>query len=107
MRSAKLADMVKGWFVGSFSPSVLTTDACEVAVKHYRAGDAEAAHFHRVATEVTVVISGKIRMAGQEWCEGDIVVLQPGEVTDFEAITDCVNVVVKMPGALNDKFEVK
>jgi quercetin dioxygenase-like cupin family protein len=43
-------------------------------------------------------------MAGREWIEGDIVVLEPGEVSGFLALTDAVNVVVKTPGALNDKY---
>jgi quercetin dioxygenase-like cupin family protein len=104
MKHARLEDMVKGWFVGGFQPTALATQACEVAVKRYRAGDREAAHFHKVASEVTLVLSGRVRMAGREWGEGDIVVLAPGEVTDFEALTDAVNVVVKTPGALDDKY---
>ncbi|MFM0608133.1 hypothetical protein PQR05_26735 [Paraburkholderia sediminicola] len=104
MNSAKLDDMVKGWFVGAFAPTAFSTENCEVAVKRYKAGEKEAAHYHKVATEVTLVLSGKVRMAGKEWGEGDIVVLEPGDVTDFEAVTDAVNVVVKTPGALNDKF---
>lgn len=104
MKHARLEDMVKGWFVGSFSPSAYQTQACEVAVKHYAAGDRESAHYHKVATEITLVISGQVRMVGREWGAGDIVVLSPGEVTDFEAITDTINVVVKTPGSLHDKF---
>ncbi len=46
-------------------------------------------------------------MAGRTWGEGDIIVLDPGEETDFEALTDCINVVVKLPGAMNDKFIAK
>ena len=105
MKHAHLDDMVKGWFVGGFSPTAHHTEACEVAVKTYRAGEREAAHYHRVATEITLVLSGSVRMAGREWKAGDIVVLEPGETTDFEALTDAVNVVVKTPGALNDKYE--
>jgi quercetin dioxygenase-like cupin family protein len=107
MNHARLADMVKGWFVGGFSPTAFATDACEVAVKSYRAGDAEAAHYHKIATEITLVLEGRVRMAGREWGPGDIVVLAPGEATDFEALTDAVNVVVKTPGALSDKFLVE
>lgn len=106
MKNAHLDDMIKGWFVGQFEPTVLATQACEVAVKHYKAGESESAHFHKIATEVTVVVSGTVRMVGREWGAGDIVVLSPGEVTDFEALTDAVNVVVKLPGALNDKYVV-
>lgn len=104
MRSARLDDMTKGWFVGAFAPTAHATDACEVAVKRYRAGDHEAAHLHKVATEITLVLEGRVRMAGREWGPGDIVVLDPGEATDFLALTDSLNVVVKTPGALNDKY---
>ena len=104
MNHARLSDMVNGWFVGGFEPSALSTAECEVAVKSYKAGDRENKHYHKVATEVTVVLEGRIRMAGREWGPGDIVVLSPGEATDFEALTDARNVVVKVPGALNDKF---
>ena len=34
------------------------------------------------------------------------IVIEPGEATDFRALTDATNVVVKVPGALNDKFIV-
>lgn len=104
MNHSRLDDMIKGWFVGSFEPTALKTDACEVAVKRYKAGDYESPHYHRIATEITVVLEGKVRMSGNEWGAGDIIVLPPGEITDFEALTDAVNVVVKTPGAPNDKF---
>lgn len=107
MKHAKLNDMVKGWFVGAFNPTAHSTDACEVAVKSYKAGEKEASHYHKVATEITLILSGRVLMAGREWGEGDIVVLEPGEATDFEALTDAVNVVVKTPGAINDKFLVE
>jgi quercetin dioxygenase-like cupin family protein len=106
MNHHRLDTMIKGWFVGAFSPTALATDACEVAVKHYSAGDKEQAHYHKVATETTLVLSGSVRMAGREWHAGDIIVLAPGEVTDFEALTDAVNVVVKVPGAKDDKYLV-
>jgi hypothetical protein len=104
MRTGRLEDMVKGWFVGDFDPTLVRTPACEVAVKKYKAGDAEALHHHKVATEVTLVLSGRVRMCGREWGEGDIIVLDPGEATDFVALTDAVNVVVKTPGAKDDKY---
>lgn len=104
MRHAKLGDMTGGWFVGGFSPTVLDTTACEVAVKTYQAGTHEELHHHRVGTEVTLVLHGRARFAGSEWEAGDIIVIEPGEATDFYAITDVTNVVVKTPGALDDKY---
>ena len=43
-------------------------------------------------------------MFGSIYGEGDIIVVEPGEATDFEALEDAMNVVVKIPGANNDKY---
>jgi quercetin dioxygenase-like cupin family protein len=104
MRTARLKDMTKGWFIGSFSPTLLDTQVVEVAVKEYHAGDREDKHYHKIATEFTVVISGTVAMNGRQWTAGDIIVMDPGEATDFQAVTDAVSVVVKIPGATNDKY---
>lgn len=106
MREYDLNDMVRGWFVGDFEPSALRTADVEVALKRYRAGDCEAEHYHRVATELTVVVSGKIRMFEREFREGAIVLVEPGEVTGFLAVTDAVTVVVKHPAVPSDKYLV-
>lgn len=104
MKSAKLNDMVKGWFIGNFEPSLYKTNDCEVAVKQYKKGDKEAKHYHKIATEYTVVIKGTIVMFGNFYKEGDIIVCEPGDATNFEALEDSINVVVKIPGANNDKY---
>ena len=107
MKSAKLADMIRGWFVGNFEPTLYRTNDVEVAVKEYSAGDFEAAHYHKAATEITVIQSGKVKMLGKIWTKGDIIVIEPNEVTSFESLTDSVTVVVKLPGANNDKFLIE
>lgn len=104
MKALMLKDMKRGWFVGAFEPTALRTDLCEAAVKHFQAGDKEAAHFHKIATEVSVVISGEVKMFNKVWKPGDIVIAEPGDVTSFEALTDAVLSVVKLPGVLNDKY---
>lgn len=104
MKIAKLDDMVKGWFVGNFEPTLYRTNDCEVAVKSYQPGDYEGAHYHKIATEITVVIKGLVRMNGVEYRAGDIIVMEPGETTDFLAVTDALNAVVKLPGANHDKY---
>jgi quercetin dioxygenase-like cupin family protein len=106
MKHDRLERMAKGWFVGAFSPTAHSTGACEVAVKRYHAGENEGAHYHKVATEITLVLSGEVRMMGYIWRDGDIITLSAGETTDFEALTDTVIVVVKTPGVLNDKYLV-
>ena len=100
----KLDHFTKGWFVGNFSPTLLATDAVEVAVKHYRAGQAESAHYHKVATELTLIVSGRVRMSGEEVGPGEIIKIKPGQATDFVSLTDTTTVVVKVPCASGDKY---
>jgi hypothetical protein len=104
MQFASLSEMVKGWFVGDFVPTVFQTGAAEVAIKHYRAGDTEAWHVHRVGTEITAVVSGAVHMADRTFGAGAIIRLDPGEGTDFLAVEDSITVVVKLPSIRGDKF---
>ena len=67
----------------------LRTPACEVAIKSYAAGDREDVHVHRVATEITAIVSGRVRMMGAEWTAGDILTIEPGEGTDFSCPNRC------------------
>lgn len=107
MKTAKLEDMIKGWFVGNFEPTLLRTNDVEVAVKSYNKGDYEDKHYHKIATELTVITRGRVKMNGIEYKEGDIIVMEPNEATDFECLEDGTqNVVVKIPGANNDKYLV-
>ena len=97
--------MKRGWFIGNFTPSLLKTNDCEVAVKSYKKGDYEELHYHKIATEYTVIITGRVRMNGIEYGSGDIIVMEPNESTDFECLEDgTINVVVKIPGVNNDKY---
>ena len=104
MKVAKLEDMVKGWFIGNFDPTLIKTNDVEVAVKEYKKGDYEEKHYHKIATEITVIVSGRVKMNGIEYSKGDIIVTEPNEATDFEALEDTVNTVIKYPGANDDKY---
>src|SRR5262249_9079262 len=99
-----LNEMVGGWIVGNFEPTCLKTSACEVACKHYEAGASEAAHVHRIATELTLVAAGRVSMNGRTFSAGDIIILEPGEPTDFRALERTTTVVVKMPSVAGDKY---
>ncbi len=106
MQKHHLDSMIRGWFVGNFEPSVLKTNDVEVAIKHYKSGDYEQRHYHKIATEITAIVSGRVKMNGVVYESGDIITLSPGEESDFLALEDSVNVVVKIPGANDDKYLV-
>lgn len=100
----KLSDMCGGWFVGNFSPSALKSKDFEVAVKDYKAGDQEKWHVHKVSTELTVILEGKVKMNDEVLCAGEIISIKPGFGTSFEALTNAKTVVVKTPSVLGDKY---
>jgi mannose-6-phosphate isomerase-like protein (cupin superfamily) len=100
----KLDDFTRGWFVGNFSPTLISTDAAEVAVQRYQAGAHEPRHLHKVATELTLVVSGRARMNGEDIEVGQIIRIPPGTAADFEAVTDVTTVVIKVPCVKGDKY---
>ena len=99
-----LDEFTKGWFVGVFSPTLIPTTHAEVGIKIYKAGALEPSHRHQVATELTAVISGRVRMMDQVLLPGQIIRIEPGESTAFEALEDSVTVVVKTPCVAGDKY---
>jgi hypothetical protein len=105
MKISHLNNMVKGWFVGQFQPTLLATNCVEVAVKYYKAGDYETSHHHEIATELTVIISGEVEMNGRRYSAGQIIVIEPRDVTDFRAVTDVATTVVKVPCVAGDKYQ--
>jgi len=105
MEKYSLNDMFKGWFIGNFEPSLHKTDDFEVAIKSYLEGAVENRHTHKIATEFTVIVSGVVQMNGVEYSSNDIIVIKPGESTDFKCLTPVTTVVVKTPCVKNDKYE--
>lgn len=104
MKVDKLKNFTKGWIVGNFEPSLLKTDDFEVAVKHYECGDYEPMHYHKVATEITIIGDGMVRMNGEIYTKGNIIVIEPGEATDFKVLHDTITTVIKFPCVEGDKY---
>ena len=104
MKTFNLKNMFGGWFIGNFNPSLLKTKDVEVAVKRYGKGDYDSEHYHKIGTEYTVIVKGQVEMSGEKYYDDDIIVVSPTEKTDFRALTDAVTVVVKVPGANDDKY---
>lgn len=99
-----MKDMIGGWFVGDFEPSVIRTKEYEVGYKCHKKGEEWPTHHHKIATEITYVILGKINIQGQIFEAGDIFVLEPNEIADPTFLEDCCLVVVKTPSVIGDKY---
>ncbi len=103
MRLFKLEDFFKGWIIGDFSPSLHVNPYVEVGVKFFKEGEVEPAHMQLVATEITIVIEGTIRLGGKIFRRGDVVSISPNEIADFKSLTESSVVCIKFPSIPNDK----
>lgn len=104
MDTYNLKNYTNGWFIGNFIPTIIDNNNFEIAIKRYNANDKESAHYHKVATEITVIVSGKVMMNNTIYNENDIIVIYPNEKTDFVCLTDVVTCVIKMPSVMGDKY---
>lgn len=101
-----LNEYTKGWIIGNFQPSLYETSDFEIAIKNYKAGENEGTHYHKIATEWTIVTKGKVLMNDIIYVEGDIITIKPYEKTNFKALEETTTVVVKIPSLIGDKYVI-
>lgn len=107
MRKFKLSECGdRGWFIGNFEKAAHKTDQFEVAYKFSPKGETGESHYHKIATEITLVATGSVHMNGLVFNSGDIFILEPNEVSVYECLEDTFFVTIKTPGAKNDKYLV-
>ena len=106
MKKYNLDDFKLGWIIGNFEPSIVNTNLFEISIKKYSKGDYEQAHFHKIADEITVIITGKVLMNGKVYEAKDIILIEKEEPTDFKVISDTMTVVIKIPSSPGDKYNL-
>lgn len=106
MKIFNIQDMWRGWFVGDFDPSVYKTDKFEVGILKHSKGEIWPKHYHKVATEINCLLTGRMILQGKELVPGDIFILDPLEIADPVFLEDCSVVVIKTPSVKKDKYEV-
>jgi len=104
MEVFKLSEMKGGWFVGNFQPAAYSTGDCEVCYKFHPKGEKWPVHYHKLGTEINLLVRGKMVVQGRMLEEGDVFVIKPYEVADPEFLEDCEVVVVKTPSCPGDKY---
>ena len=106
MRIFKLNDMWRGWFIGNFSPAVLKTESFEIGLLKHPKGEIWPDHYHAIATEYNLLVSGHMKIGGREIHPNDIFILEPHEVASPEFLEDCVLVCIKTPSIIGDKYYI-
>ena len=102
----QINNFAKWWLIGDFTPSLLKTREFEAGIKFYQKGEKDAPHYHKIATEYTIIHSGKFRKNSDFYSAGDIMIIYPDEISDFECIDSWSLTVIKVPSVAWDKYLV-
>jgi hypothetical protein len=103
MDKRKIKDFTRGWFIGAFESSLLDTKEFEVGLIPCSKGIHEK-HYHKIATEINVLVRGKLKINNEVINEGDIYIIYPNESTEQEFLVDSIVLCVKTPAIPNDKY---
>jgi len=103
MKTFKLENSgARGWFIGDFDGAVHRTKDFEVTYQKNPRSQT-ASHIHKIAHEITLVISGRQICNGQIFEAGDICVLEPGDISQIEYLEETEVVTIKTPSVPSDK----
>lgn len=106
MKTGKISDFCRGWVIGDFEPSFVKTKDFEVGILKHPKGEKWPAHYHKIATEYNILISGTMKLCDIELVPGDTFILEPYEVADPTFHEDCTIVCIKVPSSTTDKYLV-
>lgn len=107
MKKFQLSDSGdRGWFIGDFPEAVVRTKDFEVCWQVDCQDIPQADHYHKVITEVQLVVRGCLVVNGEEFRPGDICVLEPGEEYRSHYLEPTDVIAVKFPSVPNDKYYI-
>jgi quercetin dioxygenase-like cupin family protein len=104
MKVTRIEDYFRGWFVGNFEPSCFKTSDFEVGLLTHKKDEVWPAHYHKISTEINLLLEGEMILNDQKLVTGDIFIISPNEIADPKFLTDCKLVVIKTPSAPTDKY---
>ena len=105
MKKFNLKDMKGGWFVGAFDPTAYSSNF-EVGIHSHTKGEFHQDHFHKLGTEINLVLDGSVSINGTVFNKDDIFILYPYELSCVEYLTDVRICVVRNISDTTDKYKV-
>jgi hypothetical protein len=107
MKKLKLSDSgARGWFIGDFPEAIIRTKDFEVCYQENSQDFPTTDHYHKVITEVQLVIRGCLVVNGVEYRAGDICITEPGDEYRSHYLEPTDVVAVKFPSVPNDKYSL-
>lgn len=104
MKKFRFENMKRGWFIGNFEPTAYQTNNFEVAYGIHKKGDRWHKHYHKLATEITLIVKGSVQVNEKVFSKGDIFIIEPNEIVNPLFLEDTEFVVVKTISDPNDKY---
>ena len=104
MKKLDFSSMKGGWFIGNFTPSAFQTNDFEVGYAKHKKGDFWEKHYHKIATEITLIVKGKVKIDDKIYSAGEILIVYPNEVVDPEFLEDVEFMIIKVPSDVQDKY---
>ena len=95
----------RGWFIGDFPNAVHKTKDFEVNWQTNPRGK-EQTHYHKIITEIRLVTRGQLLLNGEIFKQGDIAVLEPGEIAQQEYLEETDTMTIKFPSVPDDKYYI-
>ena len=99
----------KNWFLGAFSPAILNTKDFEIAIFDIPKGHTSDQHFHLIASELNLIISGACTVVNNgikhKLKDGELFLFPPKVKTMVTYTKDTKLLVIKFPSVpFGDKF---
>ena len=82
----KISRFTRGWFIGDFEPSLLKTKEFEVALISHEKDEYIPKHYHAIAIEYNVLLSGKMLINNRTIKPGEIFVFEKNEPVDAKVL---------------------
>lgn len=110
MKISNVDEYTNGWFIGDFYDSLFRRKEFEVAIHKHKAGETSDGHYHAVATEINVIISGSVNIgfngAKTQLYEDGIWVTYPYENPTVIFLEDTKLLIIKTPSVPGDKYYI-
>jgi choline kinase len=100
---ATTENMVRGWFIGDFLPSILRTQEFEVGFGDHFVNQKWPYHIHDDMEEYNYVLEGSLQLSGIDYHTGDFFMFERGTPAIPSFATHCKIVCIKSPSVRGDK----
>ena len=104
--TVKILDLnhFRGWFVGSFEPTLVHSKDIEVGVKRVKKGTSPDFHYHKLKTEYTILLEGLVSIEGVSYSPITCFQIDPYIKAPLFFLEDSLILVINTPSCKGDKY---